>query len=117
MNTKKLIESVKTHTVQSGMCDDVTYVEKSDFDRVVDELHNINVLYVFEYNPSCFESCPFAVSLHRTRKGAEMAMEFHKQSVKEEFEELWGKDAVMPLSKTGWDYNQSWDIYEVKIQD
>lgn len=30
MGIKKLIESVKTHTVQSGMCDDVTYVEKSE---------------------------------------------------------------------------------------
>jgi hypothetical protein len=118
MNVKELVESVKVHECSlSFSLPKIQVVEKSELDRVVEELHNINVVYAFRYCSSCWESVPFTMSLHRTRKGAEMAMEFHKHKVKSEFEELWGKDAVMPMSEAGWDHDQLWDIATLKIED
>lgn len=36
------------------------------------------------HNPMIHESCFTVLSLHRTRRGAEMAMEFHKQATIDE---------------------------------
>ena len=35
-------------------------------------------VYEFVYNSNCCESAAAAISIHKTKKGAEMAMEFHK---------------------------------------
>lgn len=51
-------------------------------DRMLPELTTEKV-YLAKYNPMIHESCYLTLSVHRTRKGAEMAMEFHKsESIK-----------------------------------
>jgi len=46
-------------------------------------------VYEVYYNDCIHESMAACISLHRTRKGAEMAMEFHKEQKRKEFEELY----------------------------
>ena len=46
-------------------------------------------VYEFWYNDCIYESAAACISLHRTKKGAEMAMEFHKEQKRKEHEELW----------------------------
>ena len=46
-------------------------------------------VYEFWYNACIHESVGGCISLHRTKKGAELAMEFHKEQKRKEFEELW----------------------------
>jgi hypothetical protein len=36
-------------------------------------------VYEFLYNPSTYESAAQTVSIHKTRRGAEKAMELHKE--------------------------------------
>jgi hypothetical protein len=50
-------------------------------------------VYEFWYNDCIHESVGACVSLHRTKKGAEMAMEFHKEEQRKDHDELWkGED-------------------------
>ena len=42
------------------------------------------VVYEFWYNPCYYESEKECISLHRTREGAERAMEQHMKQIKEE---------------------------------
>ena len=44
-------------------------------------------VYEFWYNDCIYESVAACISLHRTKKGAEIAMEFHKEEKRKEFEE------------------------------
>ena len=44
-------------------------------------------VYEFWYNECIYESSNSSISLHRTKKGAEMAMEFHKEQKRKEHEE------------------------------
>jgi hypothetical protein len=47
---------------------------------------NPTVVYAFLYNPMIHESGYVTMSLHETRKGAEIAMEFHRKEAQEEWE-------------------------------
>ena len=44
-------------------------------------------VYEFLYNSDTCESAPSTISIHQTRKGAEMAMEFHKNEKLKEWKE------------------------------
>lgn len=73
----------------------------------------MNKVFEFIYNSDCCESVARTVSIHKTKKGAEMAMEFHKAEVKYEHEELY-KDFE---SDTEWDWDQYWDIRETLLDE
>lgn len=45
-------------------------------------------VYEFWYNECFYESAPTCISLHRTQKGAEMAMEYHKKEVEDEWKRM-----------------------------
>ena len=70
-----------------------------------------NTLYAFLYNPMIHESLSGLVSLHRTREGAEKALEWHKNEVREEWKYR-GADEEYPF-----DQFQDWRIEEIEIQD
>jgi|AntDeeMinimDraft_5_1070356.scaffolds.fasta_scaffold15180_2 hypothetical protein len=53
------------------------------------KITDMETVYEFYYNDCIHESMAACISLHRTRKGAEMAMEFHKEQKRKEFEELY----------------------------
>ena len=45
-------------------------------------------VYEFWYNECIYESAAQCMSLHRTRKGAEKAMERHKKETEDEWERM-----------------------------
>ena len=49
--------------------------EKTETERIMDKV------YEFWYNECIYESAAQCMSLHRTQKGAEMAMEYHKNDI------------------------------------
>ncbi len=55
----------------------------------------MNKVYAFNYNPDVNESVWATVSLHATKKGAEMAMEFHKNERLKEWKELYGNEETV----------------------
>jgi len=75
-------------------------------------------LWEFIYNPERHESCPITLSIHRTKEGAEEAMQAHKDKVKEEFDDMYHNpdypvDMVVNME---WDDNQYWDVKPIKIE-
>lgn len=71
------------------------------------------IVYCFLYNPMIYESSPGTISIHKTRRGAEMAMEFHKAEALKEWNEMY-KDEEPPSKFGTFEY---WGIDEVKILD
>ena len=49
-------------------------------------------VYLAMYNPMIYESSFGVISIHKSRKGAEMAMEFHKNEKYKEWERLYSSD-------------------------
>jgi hypothetical protein len=74
-----------------------------------------DILYEFVYSSCIHESAAGTMSLHRTRNGAEMAMEFHKEQARKGFEEM-VKDY-----KGNWNLkfgeHEYWGVREIKIED
>ena len=73
----------------------------------------IERVFVALYNPMIYESSPGIISIHKTRKGAEMAMEFHKEEKRKEWKNLYKtteerKD--FPFGKF-----QSWLVLEYEL--
>ncbi len=66
-------------------------------------------VYEFWYNDCIHESAAACISLHRTKKGAEMAMEFHKNEKLKKWDatvkwrkEHYGADyEILPFTKFG----------------
>jgi len=78
-----------------------------------------DVVYVAMYNPMIHESIFGIISIHKTRKGAEMAMEFHKAGEREKYDELTKK---RKLAIGNFDYSpfgtfQAWEVFECKINE
>ena len=49
----------------------------------------MKTVYEFWYNECIYESAASCISLHRTIKGAEISLEFHKEQKRKEFEEIY----------------------------
>jgi len=70
------------------------------------------------HNPMAEESSAYTISLHKTRKGAEMAIELSKNEVQKEFKDLYETDE---LEHSGggmlfkWDDWQWWGIEEIEL--
>jgi len=76
------------------------------------------IVYQFLYNECIHESSAMTVSIHKTRKGAEMAMDFHKEQKRKEWDEM-NKDRD---PKDTFDYGKFglmewWGIGEIEILD
>jgi len=69
-------------------------------------------IYEFLYNPSYCESVAQTISIHKTRKGAEMAMEFHKSEIRQEYYNLYDNKSDISFN---WDTNQWWKIRKSKL--
>lgn len=70
-------------------------------------------IYEFLYNSSCCESAAATKSIHKTKKGAEMAMEFHKNERLKEWEEECKQ--YPPAKEFPFDYDQWWGINESEL--
>lgn len=81
---------------------------------------NNDKLYGFYYNTMIYESADCLMSLHRTKKGAEMALDYHKDGKKREHDEyvsywLEKGDTIDEISKFG--EFEKWSVEEVEIKD
>lgn len=74
---------------------------------------SVGTLYSAVYCPCIHESTFGTISTHRTRKGAEMAMEHHKESVRKEFEDTY-RDIDPPLPFGAY---EAWDIMVTKLEE
>ena len=70
-------------------------------------------VYEFLYNPSCCESTAVTMSIHKTKKGAEMAMEFHKAEKQRQWEEMQKLDE--DKNEFNWDFDQWWGVREREL--
>jgi len=88
-------------------------MEPRDIENPITEAdfrHQLNTLYAFLYNPMIHESIFGLVSLHRTREGAEKAMEWHRKECREEYAEIHG-DFI------NFGHFESWKVETITIQD
>ena len=73
-------------------------------------------VYTFDYCDCIYESAFYTVSLHRTKKGAEIAMEFHKAEKLKEFNDLYDKP-----TQNEYDFKfgqmEAWRVSEMNIQE
>jgi hypothetical protein len=73
----------------------------------------MDTIYKFLYNPSICESGYITISIHKSRKGAEMAMEFHKNEKLKEWEQ---ECKEYPSAKEyPFDCNQGWYVQECEL--
>ena len=74
---------------------------------------NIEIVYEFLYNSDCCEGAASTISIHKTKKGAEMAMEFHKNEKLKE----WEKECkeYPPTKEYPFDFDQWWGVRECEL--
>ena len=70
-------------------------------------------VYEFLYNSDCCEGAASTVSIHKTKKGAEMAMEFHKNEKLKEWEKECKEDP--PTKEYPFDFDQWWGVHECEL--
>lgn len=70
-------------------------------------------VYEFLYNSDCCEGAASTISIHKTKKGAEMAMEFHKNEKLKE----WEKECkeYPPAKEYPFDFDQWWGVRECEL--
>lgn len=85
-----------------------------------DELPSVpQTIYEALYCCDIHDSSYATLSTHRTRKGAEEAIENHKQKIKAEFDEIY-HNSEYPVDMTvemKYDDNQAWTIRETELLD
>ncbi len=70
-------------------------------------------VYQFLYNDSCWESAARTMSLHKTLKGAEMALSFHKEKARKQYNE----DNKDHPSEYEFGFDEWWGIRELELQE
>jgi hypothetical protein len=76
-------------------------------------------VWAFLYCPCIHESSFATVSLHKTEKGAEIAMEFHKENERKEHEEMYSNLSISEKSELYVEFgnNEAWDIKKLPIEE
>ena len=96
------VEFLKQYLIRDPISKNAALQALKDWDKLP--------LYAFLYNPMIHESGYITVSIHRTREGAEKALEWHKKECREEYAEIHG-DFI------NFGHFESWQISEITIQD
>lgn len=73
------------------------------------------ILYQALYNSMIHESSAYTLSIHKTRKGAEMAIEFHKKEIKDKWEDDFRENEER--REYPWDFCQWWGVEEIELKD
>lgn len=72
-------------------------------------------IYEFSYTDCIYECGGQAVSLHKTKKGAETAMYLHKENERKKWEKMYGNEAEQTRQKMKFGEHCAWDIYEREL--
>jgi len=70
-------------------------------------------VFEFLYNSDCCESAARTVSVHKTLKGAEIALMFHKGGVEREYNKM-GSEYT---DEFDFDFDKWWGIQETELKD
>ena len=70
-------------------------------------------VYEFWYNDCIEESAAACMSLHRTRKGAEMAMEFHKEKERKRWKKFY--PTIKKQKERPFGMHEAWGIEEREV--
>lgn len=73
----------------------------------------MDTVFEFIYCDNTWESASQTISLHWTRKGAELAMEFHKEECRKEYEERCKR--LSSFRDYPFDNDKFWDVIETKV--
>lgn len=86
---------------------------------VVDSQFDAQIIYEALYCCDIHDSSYATLSIHRTRKGAERAIENHKAAKKAEFDDLYYNPEypVNMIVEMKYDDNQAWTIRETELLD
>lgn len=72
-----------------------------------------NFVCEFLYNDSCCESAAATLSIHKSKKGAEMALMFHKGKVEREYNKM--ESAY--TDEFDFDFDKWWGVQETELKD
>ena len=74
-------------------------------------------VWAFLYCPCIHESSFAIVSLHKTEKGAEIAMEFHKENKRKEHEEMYANLSITEKSELYVEFGimEAWDVQKFPV--
>jgi len=73
------------------------------------------IVYIAMYNPMIHESSFGIISVHKTEKGAQMAMEFHKEEQKKEWIETYPDEDGQKRFPFG--HFESWAVEHIELLD
>ena len=112
---KEMIELLKfSHGEQQNFKYYQKYKQLESELQLLEELPEENEsLFLAMYNPMIYESSFGIISVHKTRKGAEMAIEFHKNEARKEWEEIYPTKALQKESPFG--SFEAWEVYEIEL--
>jgi hypothetical protein len=95
----------------------ISYIEPhtqiDDIVTVINSALKIDTMYAFLYCCDTYKSSYATVSVHRTRKGAEMAMEFHRNEAKKKHYEIYNRLDDIYTHPFG--ESEDWQVSEIKI--
>lgn len=72
------------------------------------------IVYEFIYSSCIHESSAGTISIHKTEKGAQIAMEFHRENERKEWYELYAKNN--PFNAVFGEH-EFWGVREVEVKD
>ena len=72
------------------------------------------IIYIAMYNPMIYESTYRVISLHRTRKDAEIALAFHKEEKRKEWLEMYPTEDEQKESPFG--KYEAWNVFEEPLK-
>lgn len=75
---------------------------------------NKAIIYEFIYDGNIYEGCANTISIHKTKKGAELALELHKERIKNEYNRLNDNKYGIDID---WRFGRSWSIKETELSD
>ena len=74
-----------------------------------------NIIYIAMYNPMIYESSYGILSVHKTQKGAEMAIEFDKEERRKEWMGIYSTKEEQDLNPFG--KFESWAVRVDKLME
>lgn len=111
------LESSGLNPNAEGLYDGIGFADFKSWSEL--QCKQSNTLYGFYYCPCIHESASALISLHRTEKGAQVAMEFHKETARKEHED----DCKWSLEERGYPWahefgeSERWFVDKIEIRD
>lgn len=73
------------------------------------------IVFEFAYSECVYESGCVTQSIHKTRKGAEVALDFHRAHKRIEWEDLWETEELRKAHPFG--DMENWVVKETELDD